>query len=82
MYTLGGLRALSYCGLSSEVGLLGYITGSTGSKLDAESEKFSTTLRQGIFFHLFQRRMKEWREGTGERHADKGGGTHYRLSNE
>lgn len=75
-------RPLSLCGLSSEVGLLGYITGSSGSKLDAESEKFSATLGQGIFFHLFGRRMKEWREGREERRADKGGGTHYRLSNE
>lgn len=75
-------RPRSLCGVSSEVGLLGYITGRSDSKLDAESEKFSATLGQGIFFHLFQRRMKKWREGTEERHADKGGGTHYRLSNE
>lgn len=59
---------------SSEVGLLGYCTGSCGSKLDAESEKFSATLGQVIFFHLFGRRMKEWREGREERRADKGGG--------
>ncbi len=58
--------------LSSEGGLLGYVTWSSGSKLDAESEKFSATLRQGIFFHLFGRRMKEWREGREERGADKG----------